>query len=227
MGEMRLSRGRAAAGLLAVGVLLASGCTSARDLEVRRLQARSAYEQGLSNLEEKRLALGLASLKEAVRLEPGHAIYRNALGVVLLDMGKPKEAEAEFRRAIRIDSSYAEAHHNLGLSLAEQGRLVDAVSSYRRALSLPVYPTPEVGYYNLGNAYLRLNRPGEAEEAFRTAIQLSPRLIAAYYGLGIVLAGGGRREEARAAFATARDLDPTSPFGQAAGEALKALGSAK
>ena len=144
--------------------------------------------------------------------------------MVLLDLRKPTEAEAEFQKAVELDPNYAEAHHNLGLSFAEQGRYEQAIAAYRKAISLPIYSTPEVGYYNLGRAYAQVNRFQEAEDALRTAIQLQPKLSAAYYQLGVVLTATGRREEAKAAFRRARDLDPASPFGQAAVEALKTLG---
>jgi tetratricopeptide (TPR) repeat protein len=207
-----------------VVVLLAVACATT-DSEVRRLQARSTYEQGLRHLAEQRGSMALSAFKEAVQLDPRNVVFRNALGVTLLHvLGKPDEAQAEFRRAIELDPSYAEAHHNLGLALAEEGRHEEAVAQYRKALSLPIYPTPEVGYYNLGNAYFYLNKPREAEEAFRAALRLSPKMIQAYWGLGRVLSLAGRLEEAKAAFRTARDLDPASPFGRAAVEALKSLG---
>jgi superkiller protein 3 len=87
-----------------------------------------------------------------------------------------------------------------------------------------MYRTPDVAYYNLGNAYLALKKPREAEEAYRAAIQLNPKLAGAYYQLGLMLTQEGRRDEARTAFRAARDLDPGSPFGRAAGEALRTLG---
>lgn len=210
--------------VLLVSVLLLAGCASAKEREVQRLQARAAYEQGVRNLDENRVSLGLAALKEAVQLDPDNAVFHNALGVVLLNLRKPAEAQEEFQRAVDADSNYAEARHNLGLSMAEQGRLEDAVAQYRKALALPIYPSPEVAYYNLGRAYSQLKKPKEAEEALRAAIQLSPKLVPAYYELGVVLTGQGRRDEARAAFRSARDLDPSSPFSQAAVQALQTLG---
>jgi Tfp pilus assembly protein PilF len=207
-----------------LAVLLLAGCASSKDQEVQRLQARSMYEQGLKNLTNKQVSLGMTSIKEAVQLDPVNPVFRNTLGVVLLDLAKPAEAEAEFRKAIELDPAYAEAHHNLGLSFAEQGRWEQAIAAYRKALSLPIYSTPEVAYYNLGRAYTQTGKPRDAEEALRTAIQLDPRLGAAYYQLGLVLASSARPDEARAAFRRARDLEPESPFGRAASEALKALG---
>jgi Flp pilus assembly protein TadD len=192
---------------------------------VQRLRARATYEQGLSHLNDKRVSLGLASFQEAVRLDPGSALYHNTLGVVYLHyLSKPAEAQAEFQKAIDLDATYAEALTNLGVTLAQQGRWDDAVATYRKAISLPIYPTPEVAYANLGWAYLNLGKPREAEESYRAAIQLQPKFPEAYYFLGVVLDRQGRKDEARVAFRRARDLDPDSPFGQKAGELLRATG---
>jgi Tfp pilus assembly protein PilF len=212
---MIVSRGSALGSALVLGFLFLAACTSGTDEEVRKLQARALYEQGLKNLADKQVSQGFSSLKQAVQLDPSSPTAHNALGVVLLDLRKPAEAEAEFQKAVELDPSYGEAVHNLGLSYAEQGRYEQAIVAYRKALSMPIYPTPDVGYYNLGRAYAQVKKYPEAEEALRTAIQLQPTLGAAYYG---------RPEEAKAAFRRARDLDPASPFGQAAVEALKTLG---
>jgi type IV pilus biogenesis/stability protein PilW len=221
---MIVSSGSVLSSVLVLGFLSLAACASSTDEEVRKLQARALYEQGLKNLADKQLSQGFSSLKQAVQLDPSSATAHNALGVVLLDLRKPVEAEAEFQKAVELDPSYAEAVHNLGLSYAEQGRYEPAIVAYRKALSMPIYPTPDVGYYNLGRAYAQIKKYPEAEEALRTAIQLQPTLGAAYYQLGVVLLSTGRPEEAKGALRRARDLDPASPFGQAAVEALKTLG---
>ena len=226
MWQMTVSRRWGCLCLFALGSALAlAGCASTQDQEVQRLRARATYEQGLSHLSDKRVSLGLASFQEAVRLDPTAPLYHNTLGVVYLHyLSKPVEAQAEFQRAIDLDPSYAEALTNLGVTLAQQGRWEEAIAAYRKAISLPIYPSPEVAYANLGWAYLNLNKPREAEESYRAAVQLQPRFSQAYYFLGVVLDRQGRKDEAKAAFRTARDLDPDSPFGQKAGDLLKAMG---
>ncbi len=224
IGSPALSRNRARIVLLLASFLAATvGCAST-DREVHRLQGRSVYEQALKNLQEQRLSLGLAGLQQAITLDPENPIYKTALGVVYLDLKQPAAAQKEFEQATALDPNYAEAHHNLALAHAEQGRFDQAVAGYRKALSFPTYTTPEVAYNNLGNAYLALGKLRESEEAFRAAIRLEGRLPAAHYGLGVVLQRQGRSDEARASLRTAREIDPESPFGQAAAEALKTLG---
>jgi tetratricopeptide (TPR) repeat protein len=98
------------------------------------------------------------------------------------------------------------------------------VEGYRKALRMPTLTVPHVAHQNLGVALFNLKRYTQAEESLRFAISLDPQMLGAYYNLGLVLVAENRREEAKAAFRKARELGPDSPFGQAAGERLKALG---
>jgi Tfp pilus assembly protein PilF len=224
--ETTLSRLGATRGPLLViaALVFLSGCASKQDEEVRKLQARATYEQAVRNLSENRLALGMAALKEALQLDPENAQYHNTLGLVLLNLGRPVDAQAEFLTAIGLEKTSPDLQHNLGIALAQQNRFDDAIAAYKKALAYPTYTTPEVAYYNMGEAYIRLGKPQEAQESFRAAIQLEPTMVAAHYGLGLALSQGGRRDEAKAAFRQARDLDPASPFSELAKNALKQLG---
>jgi Tfp pilus assembly protein PilF len=225
-GGTTLSRLGASRALLAVVVtlVLGQGCASKQSEELRKIQAKATYEQAVRNLRENRLALGMASLKEALQLDPDNAQYHNTLGLVLLNLARPVDAQAEFQKALDLDQGNPDLQHNLGIALAQQNRFEDAIAAYRKALTSPTYTTPEVAYYNMGEALIRLKRPQEAEEAFRAAIQLEPTMVAAQYGLGLALSQGGRRDEAKAAFRLARDMDPASPFSELAKSALKQLG---
>ncbi len=125
---------------------------------------------------------------------------------------------------MELDPTYGDAYHNLGSSLAEQGQWEEAIAAYKKALAQPVYASPESTYNNLGYAYWALDRRPEAEEAFRAALQLEPKLVPSHFWLGVLLQKEGRGDEARQHLRAARDLEPTSPLGQRASEVLKALG---
>ena len=228
-GITTLSRrpGAATALLFAVTALaLLTSCTSAQDEEVRKLQAKNSYDNAVRNLTDNRLSLGLASLKEAIQLDPENAQFHNTLGLVYLNLGRTVDGQAEIQVAIDLDKNNPDFQHNLGTALAQQGKFDDAIVAYKKALTFPTYTTPEVAYYNMGEAYIRLRKPQEAIESFRAAIQLEPVMVAAHYGLGLALSQAGRRDDARAAFKQARDIDPASPFTELAKNALKQLGDA-
>jgi len=208
-----------------IAVLWLGGCASTEPPEVKRLQARAAYERGLAHLRDKQAALALSAFQEAISLDGTMPIYRNTLGVLYLDqLLRPDLALKEFERATELDANYPEAHLNTGIALAEMARWGEAVPAYRRAIGMPTLAVPHIAYQNLGLALYHLKQYREADEALRLSIRLEPTLEGPYYNLGLVLLAQGRQEEAKLAFRQARDLAPESRFGQAALGQLKALG---
>jgi Tfp pilus assembly protein PilF len=212
--------------LFTIAILV--GCSSTKDAEkqaeVQKLQARAAYDRALSYLNDKQPAGALASLQEAININPSNAIYRDTLGVVLLELGRPDMALEHFKKAIELNPMYADAHFHMGTALAESRRWDEAVVSYRKALELPTLTIPETANQNLGLALYHLKKYREAEQTLRFAISLDPKMQTAYYNLGLVFIAENRRDEAKAAFRQARRLGPDSPVGQAALDRLKAMG---
>ncbi|MBE7418921.1 MAG: tetratricopeptide repeat protein [Ideonella sp.] len=96
--------------------------------------------------------------------------------------------------------------------LAQDGRheeaLVDA-----RALAA-AHPQRSAGdWFNLAFLLEATQRFDEAEQAFRRAVELDPKLDRAWYGLGLVLIRQQRFDEAVAALKRNTELQPMSPFG--------------
>ena len=213
--------------LFALGLAVA-GCSNSKEVaqkaEVQKLQARAAYDRALSYLNDKQPAGAMTALQEAINVNPASPIYRDTLGVVLLELGRPDMAFEHFKKAIELDPMYADAHFHMGTALAESRRWDEAVQSYKKALELPTLTIPESANQNLGLALYHLKRYREAEQTLRFAISLDPKMQTAYYNLGLVFVAENRRDEAKAAFRQARQLGPDSPVGQAALDRLKALG---
>lgn len=220
---MRVSRSVSAL-VLCVAALLSACATTTPNDEIRTLEARAAYEAGVKSIAEGRISLGLSSLRQAVEIEPRNALYHNAVGAVLLNIGRHVDAQAEFQKAVELDPTYADAYHNLGSAYAEQAKWEDAIVAYRRALAQTIYNRPEATYNNLGYAYWALDRRKEAEEAFRAALQLDSRLVPSHFWLGVLLQKEGRQAEATAHLRAARDLEPASLLGKRADEVLKVMG---
>ena len=87
-----------------------------------------------------------------------HRVFSN-YGVILINLGKLKEAEYSYRKAIELNPNFAEAHSNLGNVLKDLGNLKEAELSTRKAIEL----NPDFGdaHSNLGNV---LNDLGKLEE---------------------------------------------------------------
>jgi tetratricopeptide (TPR) repeat protein len=223
MASMRVSR-YAPLLVLSVSALLPACATTTAEDEIRKLEARSAYEAGVKSIADGRVSLGLASLRQAAEVEPQNPLYRNAVGAVLLNVGRFPDAQVEFQKAVELDPTYADAFHNLGSAYAEQGKWDEAIGAYKKALAQTIYASPENTYNNLGYAYWALDRRKDAEDAFRAALQLEPKLVPSHFWLGVLLQKEGRGDEAKAHLRAARDLAPASTLGRRAAEVLKALG---
>jgi choline-sulfatase len=78
----------------------------------------------------------LATLRDAVAVDPANASAWNALGMTLGGAGRLNEAEDAFRHAIERNGQDHRYHFNLGLVLVRQGRAELARPSFERALQL-------------------------------------------------------------------------------------------
>jgi serine/threonine protein kinase/Flp pilus assembly protein TadD len=101
----------------------------------------------------------------APELAPGHT----GLGVVLTEMGRYAEAETEYRTALRLQESPF-VLNNLGALFAYMGRDAEAAQFYERGINKGA--SSNVLYMNLADSYRRLQRPAEAEAAYRKELEV-------------------------------------------------------
>ncbi len=149
--------------------------------------------------------MGPAHLPEALRfatameiLDPDNPATQHFLGVLHMDLGRPKQAIAHYRRATRLKADYPVAHNNLGFALYRTGQSAEAEAAFRKALALKKdFAAPYVG---LGNVLLGRKRLAEAEAAFTSALLLDRDLAEAHNGLGAVYLEKDQYAEAEAAF---------------------------
>ncbi len=130
-------------------------------------------------------------------------------GIILIKLGKLKEAEILIRKAIKIKPDYAEAHTNLGSILKSFGNLEEAVVHQRKAIELK--PDFAQAYSNLGNILKDLGNLEEAEIVLKKAIELNPDFPEAHSNLGDVLNNLGNLEEAEIVLRKAIELKPDFP----------------
>jgi tetratricopeptide (TPR) repeat protein len=74
--------------------------------------------------------------RELVRRDPNFAEAHNNLGLVLLQNGKPREAQLEFLSAVHLKPQYAEAHFNLALALQQEGNLAESRAEFGKAYEI-------------------------------------------------------------------------------------------
>lgn len=95
---------------------------------------------------------------------------------------------------------------------AQRGDAAAAACDLRELVRLA--PTRSAGdWFNLGFVLEQMDKPEEAEPAFRQALALDDKLDRAWYGLGLALIRLQRLDEAAAALKRNTELQPMSPYG--------------
>ena len=107
-----------------------------------------------------------------VATRPSNARAKSNLASVLIEQGRPKEAEPLLHEAIRLKPDYPEAHANLGVAYVVEGRAQDSLAPFERAIALA--PDYVAVWRNYGEALASLGRSADAARAFRKVLPSSP-----------------------------------------------------
>jgi Flp pilus assembly protein TadD len=119
---------------------------------LQSLASDTALQRGLNALKESRFEQALEDLTMAEKENPDDARIRNFRGITLVQLGKPSEAETEYREAIRLDPSIEDAWRNLGFLLWISRRPVEAREKILQAIALS--PEDSFAHYYLGRLQL-------------------------------------------------------------------------
>jgi tetratricopeptide (TPR) repeat protein len=152
---------------------------------------------------------------EALRINPMYMEARLNLALALSLLGRPGDAEVEYRRALEQQpegKQMALAHSGLGAALAAQHRTTEALPELELAVHLR--PESAEGHYNLGTALAELGRNPEAASELATAVRLEPGDAEAHYRLAVALAAQDKRNEAAGEFAVVAQLRPADAVTQ-------------
>ena len=142
-----------------------------------------------SKLGQKAWNLGLLNeavllLKRSFELEPQQPVVLQALGVLLIQLGKPDPAQSCLDLALTLDPNLAPARLFLGELHISQKRFQTAVDCLEQRLSLD--PNSAETLTNLALALRPLGRLEEAIKRAEMALAVNPDNSAIHYNLGLL-----------------------------------------
>ncbi|CAL9566876.1 hypothetical protein SUDANB95_04712 [Actinosynnema sp. ALI-1.44] len=129
-------------------------------------------------------------------------------GRALLDLGRAREAEAQFRLALAADPSDPVAHTLLAQALLRQEKYSEARDASRTALAAA--PEHVLAHSTLAAALAGLGEHAAALDAVRGGLALAPEVAGLHLQEACVLLAQKRNAEALAGAERARALDPDS-----------------
>ena len=187
-GELveRLRVPRVASAVAAVGVIIAAGAVTHRQVSVWRDS--------------------IALHSHAVRVTEANWKSLTGLSDALSDAGRFDEAIRAGEQAVRIHPAAHEAWASLGATYGRMGRHADAVRCLRQSLTLR--DDSAAVWYNLGTAYGMLGDAPRAADCFVAALRLDPDDARTWANLGIARLSAGDLPRAVEALDALRRLDP-------------------
>ena len=118
-------------------------------LAENRAKLEPLLQKALQLRSQARLDEAVATLREAMKLDPENSDLHRELGITFLLAKQWERARVEMIEAIRHDRTDADAHNGLGYALEKLGDIDGAVKEYRIATNLePEDPTYRSHYFD-------------------------------------------------------------------------------
>ncbi len=148
----------------------------------------------------------LALWTHAVKVTRDNYLAHANLAKTYYDLGRPAEAEHEYREALRINPGEPRYWTNLGAILGQAGSLPEAMACHIKALELN--PNLVEAYTNRAFVLVRQQKLDAAIADYQRALALRPDDADARFNLGLTYANLGRLDEAKTEFRRVLVLRP-------------------
>ena len=170
--------------------------------------ADAAWRRAAGELREGRTEEATASLREALRAEPGHTDARQLLLSILVERRQWPEAEALLRAGLESVPGHGPWAMALARIQVERGQTELAWQTLDKYLPAGQNDADYQGF--AGVLLQRLQRPAEAIRHYEAALSLKPE-ARWWAGLGLALEAAGRTDEAREALHRAQAAGGLTP----------------
>jgi chloride channel protein, CIC family len=100
----------------------------------RRARAEESFKIGNQSVQQKRYAEAVEDFRNALSISQSDQRYRLALGLTLVEMGRPDEGSVYLNEVLRRDPNNGPANLGLARAAAVQENKADAVKYYHRAI---------------------------------------------------------------------------------------------
>lgn len=168
-------------------------------------RAGALFSRGVSERMLGRYSKAIATLTEAIELNPDLSEGLLRRGICFHLIGEDRNAIADFKHAANIDFEDPRANLWEGFLYAKMGNYHEAVRAYGDAINASDRYTP--AYVNRGLAYMQLGQYEKAIDDLSEAIRLEPTRAEHYFKRGVAYEQVGNKEKAADSFASAIELD--------------------
>jgi len=171
-------------------------------LEIEQ-SAETWYRIGIGKARLGDKAYAWQALKQAIELNPDHALSHQEIGLIDMAMGDPRQAELHLAKATEIDPTLWRAWNARGVIADIDHRYAEAVLLYQSGLIGA--PNSSLLMNNIGYSYYLAGDLEEATRWFGRAVLATPDYKPAVKNLGLLYAREGWYDEAVRTFSKVVD----------------------
>ncbi|MCR5889495.1 tetratricopeptide repeat protein [Hymenobacter sp. J193] len=131
-------------------------------------------------------------------------------GVALHDAGKYDAALARYQEALKLQPQDVITQAEMAITYYALGKYEEALTLSRQAIASPGKKGPNI-YATYANSLDALNRPAEAEQAYRDGLKEFPNYYLLLYNLGVTQYGMKKYDDAQQSFQQAVQANPNHP----------------
>lgn len=186
---------------LVLVVALATGCASSTERKHKQERKARMIETNIQlsagYLQRGQLDFAKEKLDKALEIDAGNVQANNMMALLQWRLGDNEQAERYFRKAVTAEPGDPEAFNNYGVFLCRRGRIDKAEPWFKKALADPLYRTPAQAAVNAGVCLMQKPAPTVAEDYFRTALKIDPKLPVALYQMAKISYDSGHTLVAR------------------------------
>ena len=166
---------------LVLSVLLLAGCITERVPDPNRPVDEEKYLRALIDLGAGYLKNGdyrrsKENLMKAIDLDPKSSAAHTTLGLLYRIQREDRLAEKHFKKAVKFDPDNSQAKMNYGAFLDANRKYKEAIVYLTEAADDTNYRNQPEARENLARCYLNMGDHISAEENFKKALGLNPRL---------------------------------------------------
>jgi protein O-GlcNAc transferase len=173
---------------------------------VDRVDEEAWFMLGIIHGKLNDVAASIASLRQAIKLRPGHPLSHYNLGMALHGQGQLDEAIGAFQEAVHLAPQQIQPQVALSDTLLSAGRIEEAAVIFRNLTRL--HPTDVDVLARLGRVVFMLGNLEEAISCYRKVLQLNPGYASVHDNIGRALCNQGLIDDAIASHRQALRLTP-------------------
>ena len=131
---------------------------------------------GTDYLVKGNLTVAKEKIERSIEQNPRNANAHAIAGLLYDRLAEPAKAEGSFQKALSLDAKNPEIANNYAAFLCKNDKYARGEKYALQAAANPLYKTPELAYMNAGICQRQAGNLARAEEHYRRALGIRPRL---------------------------------------------------